>query len=234
MLGEDYKQRAQMTKSLLIKSGLLCSQAHAPTGTINNDSELDESNPSFLEIVRAIEYAAIIGANNIVIHGIRVPSGVESKECFDKNLVYYKKLQKYAEQSNIKISIENLIHSAFITPKLLNQIIDSLPAEYFNVCLDVGHANCVHINPEDFIEQISPNRLQALHIHDNLGIEDVHLLPYMGNINWTKVMKALLKYGFQGDLTLEIEGYLRDLSLDNLNEKYKNAFDVLYKLKSLI
>lgn len=231
ILGDDYKQRALNTKKLLEKNKLACSQAHAPTGTIKYDSDLSENNPFFLEIKRSIEYAAIIGAKNIVVHGIKSPQGVNSEECFAKNLSYYERLQHYSERFNIKISVENLIHSAFITPSLLNRIIENLPESSFNICLDVGHANCVGIKPADFINQLIAGRMQALHINDNFGSEDLHSLPFNGNIDWNQTVKALSDYNYKGDLTLEVEGFLRDLSVQNAQEKYKTAYITASKLR---
>lgn len=233
MLGEDYKQRAENTKKLLEKYDLVCNQAHAPARTIFFYSDFSENNPSFLELVRSIEYASIIGASNIIVHGIKSPYGVDSEDCFSKNLSFFKTLQTYAEKFKIKISVENLIHSAFITPFLLSQIIESLPESTFNICLDIGHSNCVGIKPADFIKQLPTGRLQALHIHDNLGSEDLHLLPFMGNIDWNQTIKTLVKYNYNGDLTLEIEGFLNDLSFQNASEKYKKACDNALTLKNL-
>lgn len=46
--------------------------------------------------------------------------------------------------------------------------------------------------------------IRAVHIHDNFGKVDDHLLPFLGTVQWERVMPALRKAGYTGDLVLEV------------------------------
>jgi sugar phosphate isomerase/epimerase len=46
-------------------------------------------------------------------------------------------------------------------------------------------------------------RLAALHLHDNNGRKDSHLLPGLGTIDWQRVSARLKKTGYQGAISLE-------------------------------
>ena len=47
------------------------------------------------------------------------------------------------------------------------------------------------------------DRVYALHLHDNNGKTDQHLLPFEGSVNWGLFMQQLNKTAFSGSLMLE-------------------------------
>ena len=53
------------------------------------------------------------------------------------------------------------------------------------------------------------HRLKAVHVQDNKGLSDEHLLPFHGNIDWKDAMAGLADIGYQGDLTYEIQNWGR-------------------------
>jgi len=52
-------------------------------------------------------------------------------------------------------------------------------------------------------------RLKAIHVQDNKGLADDHLLPFHGTIDWKDAMSALADIGYEGDLTFEIQEWGR-------------------------
>ena len=211
MLDSDFRDRAKRTREALEKNNLKCSQAHAPYRKVVYGSVLDSSNIDFVHILRAIEYASIIGSDSIVIHGLWNPEGPFSKANMDSNVAYYSLFKETAEKFKVHISIENMIHNCLNTPQLMNSIIDILDSPVFNLCLDIGHCHCTGFNPEDFVRGLDPGKLKILHIQDNFGTADNHLLPFTCNINWEAVLKALVDYGYKGNISLEVPHFYRDL-----------------------
>ena len=69
------------------------------------------------------------------------------------------------------------------------------------ICLDVGHA---HLEGDliDAIE-ITSGHLASLHVHDNRGRTDDHLVPFDGTIDWPAAVTALQKVGYDGALIVE-------------------------------
>jgi sugar phosphate isomerase/epimerase len=58
----------------------------------------------------------------------------------------------------------------------------------------------------DFIRQAG-ERLKALHIADNLGTNDDHMLPYgKGTLGWSEIMVALREVGYSGLFNYEVPG----------------------------
>ena len=78
--------------------------------------------------------------------------------------------------------------------------------ERFGICLDTGHANLTQINQPAAIRAMG-KRLRALHINDNRGVKDDHILPFTGTIRWSPLMKALGEIDYQGEFTYEIHNF---------------------------
>lgn len=226
ILDDNYLERAENTKKLLAKYDLVCNQAHAPFGT-SFGTPMDVSHPEYKAIVRAMEYASIIGAKHIVVHGLKVPTGTNETEY---NVKYYRSFLPYIKEFGVKIAVENLA-GTMTTPKRMNAVLEQLEPEYFVGLLDVGHANHRHIAPESFIRKMLPGRLQGLHIHDNYGQIDDHILPYMGTIQWEYVLEALAEVNYDGDFTLELPGFIPKYSPDMLPEALSFAAGVARKMK---
>ena len=226
ILDDNYLARAKETKRLLEKYDLVCNQCHAPldNGTINGTVDL--SNKEFRDIVRSMEYAAILGAKHIVVHGKKYSYGTDEARV---NVEYYKLFEPYAKQFGIKVAVENL-NTILNTPAKINAVLEQLDPEYFVALVDVGHANLRHIAPESFIRHVAPGRLQGLHIHDNYGQVDDHIVPGLGHIKWTDVMEALAVIDYPGDFTLELPGFIPKYSPDMLPEAMTFAAGVARKL----
>lgn len=213
-LDDHYQAAARETRRLLDEIGLSCVQAHAPfTNKTTNSGfaygmKMDVSEPDFLELVRSMEYAAIAGARQIIVHGILVPEGARTAASLDYNYHFYRALAPYAKEFGIKIAIENQIMTAFTNPFMLSEMLRRLDdPDTFCACIDVGHAQLCRVQPQNFIRDMTPGSVQALHIQDNFGSADDHLLPGHGILKWDEIMTSLADVDYQGDFTLELTGY---------------------------
>ena len=206
ILDDNYLERAHKTKELLAQYDLVCNQAHAPYGNSTVKNPMDVSHPGYKDIVRSMEYASIIGAKHIVVHGLNNP--IEFNEV-NATAEYYRSFTPYIKQFGVKIAVENLPHSGRLNnPNRMNAALEQLDPDCFVALVDVGHANLQHYAPESFIRKILPGRLQGLHIHDNHGEKDEHILPYLGDIRWEYVLEALAEVNYSGDFTFELPGFI--------------------------
>ena len=83
----------------------------------------------------------------------------------------------------------------------------------FVACLDIGHCTLTGVDPAKAIHVLG-DRLQALHVHDNDFRHDTHSLPFLYNIDFEPIMKALKDIEYSGDFTLETDRYFRDVPLE--------------------
>ncbi len=170
---------------------------HAPFEGLNlaslNDDEWDESID---KISKCIKGASEIGSPHITIHPgfISKVSEYFPSEAWEKNLEAFKQLAEVAEDYDIKIGIENMPsmpHLLCKRPSELLGLVDSVGSDNVGMVLDVGHAN-TNGNLDRFLE-LSRN-ISMVHLHDNQGVHDSHLMIGEGNIDFRKVFSFLEDY----------------------------------------
>lgn len=201
--------------------GVYFNQSHAPFAS----SYIDEAETAqrFDEIVEAIKKASCLGVENIIVHPCQhLKYDVEGnpEKLFYYNMDFYKRLIPYYEEYGVHIALENMWqrtgfinHSTCSTPEEFVKYLDSLNNECFVACLDIGHATLVRENIGEFAKKLG-KYLKCLHVHDVDGTHDSHTLPYYGNANWDKVMKALADCSYEGDLTFEADSFFRELPVE--------------------
>ena len=210
LCGDDYREKAREIRKTLDRYGLSCSQAHAPFDFLYGMKQ-EDSCFEYLSIRRAIEACGIIGIDHVVVHGVRVPEPPCSRRNLEYNEAYYRSFEPLCREFGVKIAVENL-SGAFTYPDLLNEMIRKLDSPYFIALVDVGHAWLRGgIQPGAFIRQMDPGIVKGLHIQDTHGADlgiDEHLVPYLANIDFEDLIKALKEYGYDGDFTMETPRFL--------------------------
>jgi len=183
--------------------GLTINSLHAPFSGINN-LWLPGMNyrTVYKQIIETINAAAENGIPAIVLH---VSSGWKAPEITDLGLSRYDALVEYADDHGVQVAFENLRMTgnlAYLTDRYKK-------VANVGYCLDIGHQHC-YTKTVNWMD-IFRDRLLLTHIHDNFGIEeeyqentDIHYLPFDGNVDYAQMMRDLDKYGYTGNLTLEI------------------------------
>jgi len=106
----------------------------------------------------------------------------------------------------VVVAIENSTTGSG-TAQAIMEIAESFPSDKVGICIDVGHANVAESAPSA-LASASP-RLRNVHCSDNYGVEDEHLPPGEGTLNWRKVIRTLGGVSYDGPLTLEIRDPLK-------------------------
>ena len=208
----EYKEYALGLKKIADSYGVPFNQAHAPFATMRDGD--DEYNAKMLpRVKRSIEIAGILGAKAIIVHPVAF-----KENQFEKNIAMYNELLPYAKAAGVKIALENMWGRDPETKKIIPNVcstaedfpryVDALPREYFTACLDLGHCGLVGDDAANMIRALGHDRLTCLHIHDNDGVNDSHVMPFLGTIKWKAVAKALHDIDYSGDLTLEADAHL--------------------------
>ena len=147
---------------------------------------------------------------------IAVVAGTKSEDVIDalRRIDEEKRLTVEEITLDLSDSMRKIVRTAF--PKAdaedLLELLDKLNADdIFGICWDTGHANLAQVNQPAAIQQIG-SRLKALHINDNRGEKDDHLLPYLGYVEWTPLLKSLADVNYQGDFTYEIHNFTGGMS----------------------
>jgi sugar phosphate isomerase/epimerase len=129
-----------------------------------------------------------------------------------KNNDALKIITKFAQDFGVKATIENMVNVDFLMGRFPEEI-KNMMSEEVGFTLDVGHANTAHAI-DDFLKM----KIDHVHVHDNNGKDDQHLILGQGNIDWKRVVSELK--GYKGDFVVEAncfeEGVLSLHYLKNL------------------
>lgn len=241
LLGERYLEAAERLADYLSSLSLTCRQAHAPF-TVTYAQDIVAS-PAFLQVKRAIESAAILGARHIVVHTVRVPQEAVI-DPIGYNLAYYRALLPTAERAGIAIAVENLFYRTPDTrrpipallsrPERLTAFVRALGSPYAVPCVDIGHAAITGCPPEEFLLGMRDMPPRALHVQDCEPTEDSHTLPFLGTVNWEAVTAALRDIGYAGDLTLEVYKYIRAHGEDELPAALERAAATAERIRAML
>lgn len=106
-------------------------------------------------------------------------------------------LVETAERYNINLAFENMRD-----PKHIKYVVENIKSDKIKFCYDSGHHNCR--TPNEDIISLFADKIAAVHLHDNDGINDQHHLPLDGHINWNEVMRKLKDVNYTGPISLEV------------------------------
>lgn len=111
---------------------------------------------------------------------------------------------------DIRIALETMYQRPFGAAELHAVIARAGNHPRLGVCMDTGHLNLAGHDPAAFVAAVG-DRLIALHIADNRGTADEHLLPYAGGtVNWKRTVAALKKRDWRGPFNFETNGDRND------------------------
>lgn len=225
---DEIKALITSAQSALGANGLVCVQAHGPFG-MKETCAHDMSDEIFARTVNSFYHYAKLGAKYVVVH----PFGVSDpeKDEIPGNAEMYRALLPYAKDAGVKIATENVFHRTMQTPEKVNRLLHTVADEDLVFCFDTGHSTVVGIPPEEFISKVDPHFLQVLHLHDNDGVHDRHMLPYTGVMNWDNIIAALKAANYKGDVNLEIPLYIQGMFTEALPEAMALAAKVANRIR---
>ncbi|MBE6643246.1 MAG: sugar phosphate isomerase/epimerase [Ruminococcaceae bacterium] len=185
-------------------------------------------------LYRWIDLYEAIGIKNMVLHcDNMIDTDLDKEQRTMKNIEALRVLAEYIKDKDITVCLENLRPHTPTQSEIVDRnaddllyIIDRIGSDRFGICLDTGHLNLTDKNQREFIFKAG-KKLKALHIANNEGETDQHMMPFSrGNVDFIDVMKALKEIGYKGLFNLEIPGERRaplevlDLKLHYIKEVY--------------
>ena len=193
---------------------------HAPF----NDINLASLNPKIREMAvgylkSTIATADTLGLELVTFHpGHLCPSGVYAKEKVNKaNLESLKDIYEFSSEYNVTLALENMPIKYWTLGNTAHEILKMIADKNMGMCFDIGHANITG-EIDNFLKNIE--KFYNVHIHDNNGRRDEHLVLGKGSIDIPSFIKALMAHKYSGDIIIEsnsiMEGIESKRYLQNL------------------
>ena len=117
----------------------------------------------------------------------------------------YKKGLAIAKKYGLRMSIECFVGSMISTPHAMEKVIADMGDDDFGIQLDTSHLVGQHIDPEWTINVLGGKHIFNVHCKDNDGVTRSNIPAGCGIIDYTAVINALKKVGYDGNLTVELE-----------------------------
>ena len=203
------------------KYGIVNAQAHAPFPSwVADFDKAGDYNEYLLHVMEiTIAGCACIGCKKLVVHPFfGTYENMLSEEAeWELNKSAYAHLIPAAKKWGVTILLENMFvrhrgkiyqaccsdfHQAARYVDVLNELAGE---KIFGFCMDTGHALLVGKDIKHALTALG-SRIEAFHIHDNNGIDDQHLAPYMGVLDWDRFVEGLREIGYHGHLSFETHG----------------------------
>lgn len=191
----------EIINSSFKKYGLF-KKMHGPFSDLNPGSYDNKIRRVSLErFLQALELCRKFNSDSLTLHSHFEPVfyARHFKEWLDNSKEIWKDLSRQAKRYNLSIYIENSIDNS---PRAVIEILKTHP--YFGACFDVAHYNV--FNPKGWkgaIKEYPPGSIKEVHLSDNKGDEDTHLVLGEGNINFEDFFNELNRRNENPIFTIE-------------------------------
>jgi sugar phosphate isomerase/epimerase len=171
------------------------------------------------EVKRSLEIAEQIPFRFLIQH-LGLPNETFSEKKFESAMTSIEHLRAFAKPLGVRILLEN-IPNELSTPEKLVEMIHAAHFDDVGICFDFGHAHMMGSVNEAF--ETLRSQICSTHVHDNKKVQDSHLWPGDGTINWKAAMELLRSAPQTPALMLELES---DEKVNPL-ERFAATFDKL-------
>ncbi len=167
---------------------------------------------------------------NIDMVVMHLCAGFEAPVPNEIGLKRYINICNHAKELGIKVAFENTKIKGY-----QEYILENIKLDNVGFCYDCGHDHCHFKDTFDFDH--FKDKINCIHIHDNYGEIDDHLIPGDGTVNYDYVLNGLIKANYHGYLTFELcyrNDYLKMNIVDFYKKGYEKGLELLKEYNDLI
>ncbi len=152
-------------------------------------------------VANRMEMAARLGSDVIVLHFPgELTDKAASLDYWDPVRRSLEALEDCSRATGVRIAFENLGAPESWEP--IATVLSDYGSEFAGLCYDSGHGNI----SGDGLDQLAKHadRLLAVHLHDNDGSGDQHKLPFMGTVDWGRLVGLIAGSSYEKWVNLEV------------------------------
>jgi hexulose-6-phosphate isomerase len=187
------------------KTGLVI---HGVSGGRHWQEPLSDPDPKVVErgmaaIRREFLDCKAYGGTTVLVVPAVVNKKVSYREAYTRSQENIRKLIPHAEQTGVKIAIEEVWNKFLLSPVEFSRYIDEFQSPAVGAYFDVG--NVVEYGyPEEWIRELG-KRILKIHIKEYARPKRFKYKLGEGEIDWPAVRQALTDVGYQGWITAEVD-----------------------------
>ncbi|MBR3714911.1 MAG: sugar phosphate isomerase/epimerase [Clostridia bacterium] len=207
---DAWREQAEDVLKAYDEFGIRCEMGHLPfIAGISKDESVMQNFKD--RVHRAIDAAAFLGIDYAVLHpnAANIPMrSYDPKAQYDSVMELLSPFAEHAHRVGLNLVLENMrvvpglfhVHRFGQTPDEICDVADKLG---MGICWDFGHANISGVKQSEALAYVG-KRLKVIHVNDNVGIEDEHILPFTGNVDWRDAMHGLSLAEYEGLFNFEL------------------------------
>ncbi len=196
--------RELMREEGIAVSGFIPAQFRYPTNLCTANERIRQDSIAYLK--ESIETATALGAPLVSLCPGHSLYGQSKEDAWERLKDSLRTLSASASQLGVRLVVEpadkyetDLVQTTDDVLRLL----DELGLEGMGVVLDTGHAYVVGEELPQVVRRLG-EVLYHVHIGDNHGQRDEHLIPGQGTIDFAPFLAALKEVGYEGYLVAEL------------------------------
>ena len=139
-----------------------------------------------------------LGAEILVMHGIKKPGSITDEEYFDR----FGELIRMGKAEGLKVCQENVVHYRSESPDLLLRMGEYI-GDDFNMVFDIKQSVRTGINPFDFVEKLH-KYIRHIHISDHNIEKDCFVPCKNGTFDFKRFFDMMKSYDYNGDYIIEL------------------------------
>ena len=151
---------------------------------------------------------------------IRLPENLTWDEVWKTYVDPVHKCLTMCQSRGLKLSLEPLPMTVMNNTDTYLRLAGEIGSRDLGIVIDASHLHYQRESLPVSIEKVK-GQLMSFCVCDNNGVEDYHLGPGKGTIDWAECVRALKKIGYTGTLDLEIN------VVDDVNARYSEAKEYL-------
>jgi sugar phosphate isomerase/epimerase len=164
----------------------------------------------------AIDAAAELGSGIVIVHPCDRFPAEETRARANAARDSLKQLVRYARERNVRLALENL--ASPLSMQVFEAVLEHVPE--LGVCYDTSHGQ---VAGDTFgVMARHHDRVIAVHLSDNRGFKDDHMLPFEGILPWEEFAYYLPRLKNLGCFMLEVE--IRESAFKDRGEFLAEAF----------
>lgn len=203
----DTQEEVEQLRAIAEKAGIELHSVMASTHWQFPLSSTDETVRT--QAVEGIQHALWVakwaGADTVLVVPAVVTEDVSYAAAWEISQKSLRELLPTAEETGIRMAIENVWNKFLLSPLEMRDYIDSFEHELIRAYFDVGNI-LIYGYPHQWIE-ILGERICKVHIKD-FNVQKRDFVPLLtGNVDFPRVMNALRGIGYDDYLTAELASY---------------------------
>jgi hexulose-6-phosphate isomerase len=180
-----------------LKAASVCCATHWNKLLSDPDDRVREEGREGL--IQALKDAKRYGATSVLLVPGRVTPQVSYDDCFKRSVAEIKKVVPVAEETGVKIAVENVWNNFITKPEQATDFLQAIDSPQVGWHFDIG--NAVKYSPPETWIPVIGKRILKLHIkewgnfkpNNGFGVRF-----FEGDNHWPAIMKALDEIGYNG------------------------------------